>query len=415
MKVRYVNNTPSPAVLFSVDPMSKEESDPMSGEERQERFLPPDTSDSFYVPGGRPGTELRIKDANTQKTLYSYVARADTGTQGVQFGESPQTFTLSISDVIGLRKNQVTLTDPEKRRFIDALFKLKAEIKPGNTLSTYDMFVKVHDDAMKDGYAHRGPAFLPWHREYLKRFELELQRIAATPGMGGPFLPYWDWTIDQTPLVGRWPFTADFLGGDGDPGADNKVVDGPFADRPERNAGAGPAVTQWKLIVMPHDAPPEPRNSGERAPYLRRQLGRGDPDVRSLPSWDDVETTLDATPYDSAPWDRSSRSGFRNLLEGSGATEEDAPKMHNRVHGYIGGTMGPPTSPYDPVFWLHHCYIDKLWAYWQRVHQNEPGFQPYLPDGGARAGHNLRDRMQPWNKKAPKDVLNILELGYQYE
>jgi hypothetical protein len=86
--------------------------------------------------------------------------------------------------------------------------------------------------------------------------------------------------------------------------------------------------------------------------------------------------------------------------------------MHNRVHYYVGGTMGPSTSPNDPVFWLHHCYIDKLWADWQRLHPNEPG---YLPDGGARTSHNLRDVMAPWNEKAPKDVLNIRELGYHYD
>jgi tyrosinase len=85
--------------------------------------------------------------------------------------------------------------------------------------------------------------------------------------------------------------------------------------------------------------------------------------------------------------------------------------MHNRIHNYIGGTMGPSTSPNDPVFWLHHCYVDKLWADWQRMHPSHS----YLPDGGARQGHNLRDLIVPWNEKAIKDVLDIQELGYQYE
>src|SRR5262245_41537244 len=122
------------------------------------------------------------------------------------------------------RKNQRSLTAAEKKRFIDALLALKAEKKPDAALSTYDLFVKVHDDAMKDGYAHMGPAFLAWHREYLRRFELELQRVSP-PELPPNFsperttandelgLPYWDWSIDQA--APSWPFTTDFLGGDG--------------------------------------------------------------------------------------------------------------------------------------------------------------------------------------------------------
>ena len=132
----------------------------------------------------------------------------------------------------------------------------------------------------------------------------------------------------------------------------------------------------------------------------------------------DVRTTLAEPIFDSDPWDEMSLSGFRAKLEGFRWDMQKVPaerlpsQMHNRIHRYIGGTMVPPTSPYDPVFWLHHCYVDKLWADWQRLHPTEPG---YLPDGGAKKkGHNLRDVMAPWNDKAPKDVLNIRDLGYYY-
>jgi hypothetical protein len=74
--------------------------------------------------------------------------------------------------------------------------------------------------------------------------------------------------------------------------------------------------------------------------------------------------------------------------------------------------MVPPTSPNDPVFWLHHCYVDKLWADWQAMHPNE---EPYLPPSGAAPGHNLTDRMPPWNEKRPADVLNTWDLGYHYD
>ena len=44
--------------------------------------------------------------------------------------------------------------------------------------------------------------------------------------------------------------------------------------------------------------------------------------------------------------------------------------------------MGPGTSPNDPVFFLHHCNVDRLWARWQYAHPNAP----YLPAGDGPAG-----------------------------
>ena len=87
--------------------------------------------------------------------------------------------------------------------------------------------------------------------------------------------------------------------------------------------------------------------------------------------------------------------------------------MHIRVHEWVGGNMSSAfTSPNDPVFWLHHCYMDKLWADWQGMHQDQ---YAYLPDYGASTGHNLKDPMAPWNARAPIDVLNTWDLGYHYD
>ena len=42
---------------------------------------------------------------------------------------------------------------------------------------------------------------------------------------------------------------------------------------------------------------------------------------------------------------------------------------HNRVHVRIGGQNGfmsdPATAALDPIFWLHHCNIDRLWEVWR--------------------------------------------------
>ena len=44
-----------------------------------------------------------------------------------------------------------------------------------------------------------------------------------------------------------------------------------------------------------------------------------------------------------------------------------APAMHNRVHVWVGGGMAPGSSPNDPVFFLNHCFVDKIWHDWQQA------------------------------------------------
>jgi hypothetical protein len=78
----------------------------------------------------------------------------------------------------------------------------------------------------------------------------------------------------------------------------------------------------------------------------------------------------------------------------------------------VGGEMMFSTSPNDPVFFLHHCNIDRLWAEWQARHSTEG----YVPVSGGPLGHNLEDPMKPWGgETTPLSVLNHIRLGYEYQ
>jgi len=275
---------------------------------------------------------------------------------------------------MGLRKNQNQLTPQEKQKFVNALLALKAN-------GTYDRYVQMHLDAMANATpqggnsAHRGPAFLPWHREYLRRFELELQNI--DPDVT---IPYWDWSVDRSTSASIW--APDFIGGDGNSSNNNRVETGPFA----HNAG------NWPLSIA--------------GPALRRTLGRNS---LPLPDQQQVNDCLAVTPYDSSPWNDSSdpNTSFRNRLEGWRGDGN----IHNRAHQWVGGSMMLGSSPNDPVFFLHHCNIDRLWAIWQFTHPNEG----YIPLGGTNtAGHNIDDPMFPWSD-TPRSVLNHRSLGYEYD
>ena len=98
--------------------------------------------------------------------------------------------------MVWCRKNQSTLTSTEKARFVAAVLALKAS-------GAYDTYVQQHMNFMSS--AHRASAFLPWHREYLRRFELDLRAIDASVT-----LPYWDWTVDNSATASLW--ADDFMG-----------------------------------------------------------------------------------------------------------------------------------------------------------------------------------------------------------
>ena len=77
--------------------------------------------------------------------------------------------------------------------------------------------------------------------------------------------------------------------------------------------------------------------------------------------------------------------------------------IHNSGHGWVGGSMGViPTAPCDPIFWMHHCEIDRIWAEWQAAN---PGQNPNLTGAAAI--------MDPWSE-SEVDTRDIAALSYTY-
>ncbi len=82
--------------------------------------------------------------------------------------------------------------------------------------------------------------------------------------------------------------------------------------------------------------------------------------------------------------------------------------LHNPPHRWVGGVMAEAASPGDPVFYLHHGWIDLLWVRWQLAHPGAP-FQASRPDLG------LNDPLMEWPDRTPADVLDHHTLGYTYD
>ena len=304
-----------------------------------------------------------------------------------------------------VRKNVRSLTADEKKTFVAALLELKKR-------GTYDHFVHWHHhvmipavlpheprDANYRNGAHRGPSFLPWHREFLMQVEDALRAVDASVT-----IPYWDWTQDaalaEPQAASLW--SDDFLGGNGAEDDEWRVQTGAFA---HKNGN-------WPVPSYAEDGWP--------GPGLKRRFATTLP---TLPTADDLKLAMREALYDTPHYDKSPFTvGFRNRLEGwvtqrgDPAVKTPGSQLHNRVHLWVGGNMEPMTSPNDPVFFLHHCFVDKVWADWQKLQRenNPEGAPHYAPEQGGPPGHNLDDVLNPWTRKI-RDVLDVEALGYTYE
>ena len=276
---------------------------------------------------------------------------------------------------------------------------------PAHPVSTYDLFVVWHHRTMMTltppgnsagrNAAHRGPIFLPWHRVMLMVLEQNLQRVLGDVNFG---LPYWNWAADgdlpaaQQRTARIW--RADCMGGQGNP-----VQTGPFAF-----SATDPA--SWRVRVV--------SNASGALVQANRGLRRvfASSGVTTLPRTAQVNTARLVTPYDAPQWDANAR-GFRNRLEGW-LPAGTAPNLHNRVHVWVGGDMSPASSPNDPVFYLNHCNVDRIWEAWMQAQGRQ-----YLPDmtvGAALAGHRIDDLISsPLGGSAtPRQVLDV-SVTYTYD
>lgn len=176
---------------------------------------------------------------------------------------------------------------------------------------------------------HQTWFFLPWHRAYLAGFEAII--AAQIVKLGGPAnwaLPYWNYSA---------------------PGAQFRQLPPAF-----RNQFSSPGVRN--PLWSPRNQPLPPQT------------------VLAIPTSSTNLSALNATKFSGSA--SSANPGFGGpqtaqathfgqqfgLLSGQ---LEDLP--HNVIHGDIGGLMNDPDlAALDPIFWLHHCNIDRLWEVWRR-------------------------------------------------
>ncbi|HEV2472981.1 MAG TPA: tyrosinase family protein, partial [Chthonomonadales bacterium] len=262
----------------------------------------------------------------------------------------------------GIRRNIATVSKEERDRFRDAILTLNQTLFPGNKTDSIPGGVSYwfkQDEIHDATHVHFCPAFLPWHRELMNRFEDMLRQI--DPELS---LHYWDWTADPQNLTDSDGnplnlFTPDFMGSAIGPG--NNVIE---IGAPWNSAGnlfyGGPGPYR-DVSGNPAD-PPQ---------VVNRQVGVN----ASLIAPADEATLLAAPDF----------VGFDDEMEGSGVN------LHAQGHSYIGGDLlDPHTSFRDPFVFLMHSNIDRLFALWQRQAGHRERLDPnqlYKQQSAGRNGY----------------------------
>jgi hypothetical protein len=149
--------------------------------------------------------------------------------------------------------------------------------------------------------SNNGTQFLPWHRVFQLEFE-ETIRAAGTPSADVLTVPYWDWRVENSTVT--WD-DDDFL-----------------------------ALSKLNWVIS--------RNLSF-TPFASNT------DISNLLLLSGAILPSTWSPKDvSSPY-------FSKRLE----------RYHDLGHVFVSGTMNTARSPADPVFYLHHGFVDKLWQEWE--------------------------------------------------
>jgi len=227
---------------------------------------------------------------------------------------------------------------------------------------------------------HQTWYFWPWHRAYLWTFEEIVG--AAIVSLGGPAdwgLPYWNYSDAKIP--------------------DATMIPKEFTDQTMPDGSPNPLFVQARF--------------GQSVPAQDAALDRSI--IFSTYVGDDVNSVPPGVGGPSTP--------FSNSGENSGLVE-DFP--HNLVHVDVGGQGGsvgfglmsnPQTAAIDPIFWVHHSNIDRLWEVWlnrDKTHNANPNDPNWL-GGPTDRSFKLYDAQGNDRPSNPQDVLSTQTLGYVYD
>jgi tyrosinase len=245
---------------------------------------------------------------------------------------------------------------------------------------------------LEDQCQHASWFFLPWHRLYLYFFEEIIRSHLPAEVAADWALPYWNYSDDPAHAV----LPPAFRVADWPDGADNPLFTAARATWPiDINGGDAldPALVATDAALSP------PTFS---RPHGQPGFGGGETSPRFHHGTDGIGTgPLEGTPHGT-------------VHTAVGGVQRRGPDGH--MHQDLGLMSLFGTAALDPIFWLHHANLDRLWEKWRRdplpghnpgVNSSEPTwltmkFELVKPDGTRQ-------------KMAVGEALDIeQQLGYTY-
>jgi len=252
--------------------------------------------------------------------------------------------------------------------------------------TSWDYQAAVHDtfEPPPEGERFRGQCqhftwfFLPWHRAYLAHFEGMVRAVLAE-------LPDVPDEVKEAWALPYWGY--------------------------ERGGEAAVIPPAFLLPSRP-DGSVNPLSQAARDPWMAAGAQLPPEDVTIASALAEVQFAEVPVPRMPSGFGGSTTGWHHNAGPGIPGELEITP--HGSVHVGVGGDMGAfATAPLDPLFWLHHCNIDRLWAMWlgQQSGRQNPIESGWLTD----VVFDFHDATGAEVTSVPRDCGRPEDLGYMYD
>ena len=281
----------------------------------------------------------------------------------IQCGDEKTSGNDTIRPKVLVRKNVNSLRPAEITSLRKGVAAMKARDVSDPTSWWYQANIhgttQVPEEPSWNQCKHRSYQFLGWHRLYLYYFERILRDAANDPNLT---LPYWNYSDTSS--------------------ADNRAIPLPY----RKPADAGNALFEAKRGMG--------WNQGARLPTSAVDTARAFSRLKFL----------------SGPSQSADKSFGGGDPRGLGQLERTP---HNVIHTAIGRLMGNPRfAAQDPIFWAHHCNIDRLWESWLalgkgQANPTDASFVDQQYTFFDERGNSVTRRVG--------DFLDTVALGYQYQ
>ncbi|KAF7327227.1 Tyrosinase [Mycena kentingensis (nom. inval.)] len=249
---------------------------------------------------------------------------------------------------------------------------------------SYDGVGATQANSNSEGYCtHGSTLFPPWHRPYVALFEAKFQKAAMgiaqnyTPSLRPSYVdaatnlrwPYWDWASKAVPppeviSLDTVPITA--------PSGLNTTITNPlrrYTFRGREDRSFSDRYTTFVKSTVRHSGGVFFVQGGDNVNELTSTLNKNGPSYQ-------------ANTYNLLTQVKSWPAFSNDNANAGGSATSSLEGIHDGIHVDVGGNghmSDPSVAAFDPIFFLHHCNVDRMLALWSALNPGvwvTPGTQP---------------------------------------